>query len=112
MWPYCASRHLIIHGIKFECHICGKVCTSQKSLDIHKREKHGMIKEWSMPQQQQQQQQQHLQQQLLQQQQQQPDLMTVEHQMQLVQQASASKQLHPIPMDLYMAVKDEFQHHQ
>jgi hypothetical protein len=35
------------------------VCTSQKSLDIHKREKHGMLKEWSMPQQHQQQLQQH-----------------------------------------------------
>jgi hypothetical protein len=43
------------------------VCTSQKSLDIHKREKHGMLKEWSMPQQHQQHQQQ-LQQQLQQQQ--------------------------------------------
>jgi hypothetical protein len=35
------------------------VCTSQKSLDIHKREKHGMLKEWSMPQQHQQQLQHH-----------------------------------------------------
>jgi hypothetical protein len=67
----------------------------QKSLDIHKREKHGMVKEWSMPQQQQllqQQQQQQLQQQL--QQQQPPDLLTVEHQMQLVQQASTRCQLY------------------
>ena len=48
-FPTYLFRHLIIHGIKFECNVCGKVCTSQKSLDIHKREKHGMVKEWSMP---------------------------------------------------------------
>ena len=37
-------RHLIIHGIKFECSICGKILTSSKSLDIHQRDKHGILK--------------------------------------------------------------------
>ena len=38
------SRHLMIHGIKFECGECQKKFTSQKSLDVHNREKHGIIK--------------------------------------------------------------------
>ena len=37
-------RHLIIHGIKFDCSICGKILTSSKSLDIHQRDKHGILK--------------------------------------------------------------------
>jgi hypothetical protein len=95
---------LIIHGIKFECHLCGKVCTSQKSLDIHKREKHGLVKEWSMPHQHQQQQQQQLPEQ--------PEMIPMEqhHLMQQQQQqATSSKQM--VPLDLYsMTVKPEYHH--
>jgi KRAB domain-containing zinc finger protein len=38
----CLNRHLFTHGVKYTCHVCGKNFANPSSLNVHKRDRHGL----------------------------------------------------------------------
>lgn len=39
----CLNRHLFTHGVKHTCPVCGKNFANPSSLNVHKRDKHGIL---------------------------------------------------------------------
>ena len=38
----CLNRHLFTHGVKYTCQVCGKNFANPSSLNVHKRDRHGL----------------------------------------------------------------------
>ena len=38
----CLNRHLFTHGVKHTCPVCGKNFANSSSLNVHKRDRHGL----------------------------------------------------------------------